>query len=355
MPCWVGSYIEAGAGTTGNTTPYYAFPFCGADTKTQADQKAGAKLLAGPFKTAHEAQSWADSYNKNPHTPRAGNDLSPTGSISTNDQPPGPLSGIAEVGSVIDSTYRQLTKASMWRSLGWITLGGTALGLGIWWYAKTEASQGIRSVAGGKMPHLTAPVLPLSLMGAGVYLLWFGVSYWEDTKTIWPSDPIKAVLQGKGLPARAADVSASGLLSASESTASQASSNSGSGSAAVPDGATGSPQTLAHGLLSKFSWDASQFLPLVSLWNKESGWNPKARNSTSGAFGIAQALGHGVPGGAASDGTNEYGGFGLSVAQAKAANGGNAYWQIMWGLHYIASVYGSPSKAWAHEQADNNY
>ena len=259
------------------------------------------------------------------------------------------LSGIAEVGAVIDAAYRQLTKASMWRSLGWILLGGTALGLGVWWYAKTEGEQGVKSVASGKMPHLTAPVLPLSLMGAGVYLLWFGVSYWEDTSVIWPSDPLKSVLQGKGLPGRTTDASAASLLTSGESSQSTPSSNSGT---SAPSGA---PQAQAKGLLGKFGWGSSQFLPLVSLWNKESSWNAKARNPTSGAFGIAQALGHGTPGGAAPDGTNEYGGYGLSAAQAKAANSGSSYWQIIWGLHYIAATYGSPSAAWSHEQSHNWY
>lgn len=148
------------------------------------------------------------------------------------------LSGIAEVGAVIDATYRQLTKASMWRSLGWILLGGTALGLGVWWYAKTEGSQGVRSVASGKLPHLTAPVLPLSLMGAGAYLLWFGVSYWEDTAVTWPSDPLKSLLQGKGLPTHTADASAASLLSTGESSQVQVSSGSGSGSATVPSSAS---------------------------------------------------------------------------------------------------------------------
>ena len=263
------------------------------------------------------------------------------------------LSGIAEVGAVIDAAYRQLTKASMWRSLGWILLGGTALGLGVWWYAKTEGEQGVKSVASGKLPHLTAPVLPLTVMGAGVYLLWFGVSYWEDTSVIWPSDPLKSVLQGKGLPPRTTDASAANLLTSGESSQVQAASvPSDGGGTAAPSGA---PQTQAHGLLGKFGWSGDQFLPLVSLWNKESSWKPRARNPTSGAFGIAQALGHGVPGGAAPDGTNEYGGFGLSTAQAKAANSGSSYWQIMWGLHYIAATYGSPSAAWSHEQSHDWY
>lgn len=98
--------------------------------------------------------------------------------------------------------------------------------------------------------------------------------------------------------------------------------------------------------------------PLILLWNRESGWNSEARNPTSGAFGIAQALGHGQADTAASDGTNEYGAeYGLSAAEARAANSGDARWQIEWGLGYIKDTpgYGSPSAAWAHEQANGWY
>ena len=196
-------------------------------------------------------------------------------------------------------------------------------------------------------------VLPLGIALTGAYLLWFGVKYWEDTKTIWPSDPVKSVLTKGTLPARVTDASASSILAGEESSAQAATTPaSTSGDAAAP---SGSAQTQAQTLLSQFGWPATQFPALVSLWNRESNWNPKARNPSSGAFGIAQALGHGVPGGAAPDGTNEYGGFGLSAAQAKAANSGNVYWQIVWGMNYIQSAYGSPQAAWSHETSDGWY
>jgi hypothetical protein len=87
----------------------------------------------------------------------------------------------------------------------------------------------------------------------------------------------------------------------------------------------------------------------------ESGWSATARNS-SGAYGIAQALGHGQ--GAATVGTtgiNEYGGYGVSDATAKAANSGSAAAQIAWFLAYIRSRWGNPENAWANEQANHWY
>lgn len=51
-----------------------------------------------------------------------------------------------------------------------------------------------------------APVLPLMLVSAGIYLAWFAVHYWRRRNAngylLWPSDPIKAVLQGKPIPAQ---------------------------------------------------------------------------------------------------------------------------------------------------------
>lgn len=58
------------------------------------------------------------------------------------------------------------------------------------------------SVSSGevKAGPVSAPVVPLILIGIGLYLSWFGVHYWRsDTK--WPTDPVKSVLQGKGVPA----------------------------------------------------------------------------------------------------------------------------------------------------------
>jgi hypothetical protein len=88
---------------------------------------------------------------------------------------------------------------------------------------------------------------------------------------------------------------------------------------------------------------------LVSLWNQESGWSASAQNPGSGALGIAQALGH------STSGSGEYGGYGLTAAQAAAANAGSAAAQILWGLNYILDTYGSPAAAWQHEQANNWY
>ncbi len=89
-------------------------------------------------------------------------------------------------------------------------------------------------------------------------------------------------------------------------------------------------QNYAHGLVvGTYGWSEADFTSLVSLWNKESGWNPHAGNS-SGAYGIPQAL----PG-------SKMAAYGDDYLD-------NGETQIKWGLNYIKTTYGSPSAAWAH-------
>jgi hypothetical protein len=115
-------------------------------------------------------------------------------------------------------------------------------------------------------------------------------------------------------------------------------------SAAAP-GSQGGPtsasavqaQAYARSRLGAFGWGAGEMGPLIALWNQESGWNRFARNPTSGAYGIPQALPPGKMGAAANPP--------LSSAAA----------QINWGLGYIRSVYGSPAAAEAHELAVHWY
>jgi len=163
-------------------------------------------------------------------------------------------------------------------------------------------------------------------------------------------------LQGKGLPPSVPPPAVASSITADiaqYAPAEQAGGTSGADTGSTYQGTvpTGSAQNTAKLLLSKFGWAASEFIPLNKLWGTyESGWNPHARNPSSGAFGIAQALGHGTSCSAAPDGTNEYGPeYGLTCAEARAANSGSIRWQIEWGLGYIKARYGSPTAALAHE------
>ena len=91
-------------------------------------------------------------------------------------------------------------------------------------------------------------------------------------------------------------------------------------------------------LLARRGWGTStQFSCINSLWTKESGWNARANNASSGAYGIPQSL------------------PGSKMRSAGADWRTNPATQISWGLGYIANSYGSPCSAWAHSQAHDWY
>ena len=86
-------------------------------------------------------------------------------------------------------------------------------------------------------------------------------------------------------------------------------------------------------MLGSFGWSSGEFSCLVSLWDRESGWNTYASNPSSGAYGIPQVL------------------PGSKMASAGADWATNPATQIRWGLGYIQQVYGSPCAAWGHSQS----
>jgi len=102
-------------------------------------------------------------------------------------------------------------------------------------------------------------------------------------------------------------------------------------------GTSGANQALGLAMMLARGWGMDQWPPLKALWTKESGWNAKAVNPSSGAWGIPQSL----------------------PAEKMRSSGAdyltNPRTQIDWGLGYIAGRYGSPAGAWAHSQATNWY
>lgn len=102
----------------------------------------------------------------------------------------------------------------------------------------------------------------------------------------------------------------------------------------TPSGAKAVARELAS---SQHGWGDGEFQCLVNLWDKESGWNYQAYNSSSGAGGIPQAL------------------PASKMAAAGSDWASNAATQITWGLDYIARGYGTPCAAWSHSQAMNWY
>jgi hypothetical protein len=90
-------------------------------------------------------------------------------------------------------------------------------------------------------------------------------------------------------------------------------------------------------LLLGTGFGIDQFPCLDKLWKKESGWNYRAENRGSGAYGIPQAL------------------PGKKMASAGADWKTNPATQIKWGLSYIKGRYSSPCGAWSHSQSTGSY
>ena len=96
-------------------------------------------------------------------------------------------------------------------------------------------------------------------------------------------------------------------------------------------------QDIASGMMESYGWNQDEFNCLVSLWDRESGWDASAYNASSGAGGIPQAL------------------PASKMASAGADWATNAGTQIAWGLGYINGRYGTPCGAWAHSESSGWY
>lgn len=96
-------------------------------------------------------------------------------------------------------------------------------------------------------------------------------------------------------------------------------------------------QAYAKQRCADYGWTDEDYYNLVVLWQKESGWNMYAYNSSSGAYGIPQAL-----------------------PASKMASAGSDYLtnyqtQINWGLNYIKQRYKNPTVALSHSETTGWY
>jgi hypothetical protein len=172
-----------------------------------------------------------------------------------------------------------------------------------------------------KAGPVRAPVIPLLLLGFGAYFTWFATHYWARDKgdlgigsgTLWPSDPVKQALQGKGIPAartskltadqQAVETSASQIAAATAELGAQQGVTPGTGPAnpnvvgqAVASGAgaagpaevafqksmladLGAPATTAN-LASLHSW----FLHEEPGFPPPNAWNPLNIENIGGGF-----------------------------------------------------------------------
>lgn len=107
--------------------------------------------------------------------------------------------------------------------------------------------------------------------------------------------------------------------------------------ASIPAVEPGTARAIGLEMVLARGWSEAEFACLDSLWTRESGWRTNAANSSSGAYGIPQAL------------------PGSKMASAGADWQTNPRTQIQWGLDYIAGRYGTPCQAWAFFQDRNWY
>ena len=96
---------------------------------------------------------------------------------------------------------------------------------------------------------------------------------------------------------------------------------------AVIDRARSDPRSAARMLLADYGWSDGQWSCLDQLWSGESGWNYRASNSSSGAYGIPQSL------------------PASKMATVAPDYLTNPVTQITWGMQYIQRSYGTPCGA----------
>lgn len=194
--------------------------------------------------------------------------------------------------------------------------------------------------------------ISVASIGAGVLLVYAGLK----NKSVLSE--LQGLIRGQSPAQAAPGAGAIQQIVQADVTGPTAADNTGSAAGVISGGSipSGSGQQALQAAAAAHGWGSgAQWQALSNVEMAEAGFNPNATNPSSGAYGLAQALGHGN--GAATQGsvTNEYGGFGLTDAQAKAANSGDAGAQAVWMCNYIAAVYGTPENAWSHEQSFHWY
>ena len=142
---------------------------------------------------------------------------------------------------------------------------------------------------------------------------------------------------GAGLTDRTLSVSRSDRRTALDEVNQQAlEQRSGGQVTRVEDLTRQDPRRVARAMLPQFGFADSEFGCLDALYHSESGWNPRADNPISSAFGIPQAL---------TGGTHVLPDDYMT----------NPVSQIRWGLGYIKSTYGTPCSAWGFKQSHRWY
>lgn len=162
----------------------------------------------------------------------------------------------------------------------------------------------------------------LIIAAGGGILLWSGIKGHN-----W-STVLRDVLSGTPVP-KTQELAITSSSAATDGSAPVSSNISG-----AIGGSVTKNKAIAVPLASAYGWGpgTSNWTNLGQLWTRESGWDNRAKNPTSGAYGIPQSLPASKMGALANP----------PISSASA--------QIVWGLRYIRQTYGDPDGAWAHEE-----
>ena len=188
----------------------------------------------------------------------------------------------------------------------------------------------------------------LAYTATGGIVLWSGIRGWTISQTF------KQLLSGKTPTGASTEPIAVNQTTAADTAISNAST---AGGKQAPHTVTSIANFGLAGLIaSTYGWPpgTTEFAALTEVISAESDGNPDAMNP-SGAYGIAQALGHATPADAGSVSRTAYGGYGVPTATNVGANSGNASDQLVWMMAYIKAAYGDPAGAWDNEQTKGFY
>lgn len=177
------------------------------------------------------------------------------------------------------------------------------------------------------MPSGNVNPVAVGAVGVGLIFIWSGVKGSSVTKVF------QSLIQGQR-----PDAGNDHPVGTPMGSGSSGGSSPSPGGTDAAGGTVAQNKAIGKQLAASYGWDSgAQWDALVWVWDHESGWNNKAKNPSSGAYGIPQALPASKMGADANPPT--------SSASA----------QIKWGLSYIKSRYGSPVAAKAFWQSHNWY
>ena len=170
-------------------------------------------------------------------------------------------------------------------------------------------------------PRVNVNGIAAGACGAGLILMWSGI---KGTSVL---AAVQNVIQGKAPPTEQ-------MYPIDTPTGSSGAASDTAGTTLAKGGTATQNQATAKLIAAKYGWsDGAEWSALVKLWQNESGWSNTADNPSSHAYGIPQAL----PASKMPQPARPPSKGGTSDAGA----------QISWGLDYIKTRYGSPSKALA--------